>query len=195
LAEEKKSPQQITEAKILAALKKEVSFNFSETPLRDVAQSLSKMTGVAIMLDAQQLESIGAGSDTPVTSRLTAVSLQSALNIMLRDLELTWIIRDKVLMITTPDEAETYLITRVYPVDDLLRHADKKGEKVDAKTEDIEDLIDVIVIAVENYSWGESGGSGSISAFRNVLIISNTRDVHTAVEELLGELRRVILKK
>jgi hypothetical protein len=39
---------------------------------------------------------------------------------MLNDLELTYVVRDEVLLITTPEEAESQLITKVYPVGDLV---------------------------------------------------------------------------
>ena len=39
---------------------------------------------------------------------------------MLRDLGLTYVIQDEVLQITTPDEAEGRLVTKVYPVADLV---------------------------------------------------------------------------
>ena len=39
---------------------------------------------------------------------------------MLRDLELTYVIRDEVLLITTVSNAETIMTTKVYPVADLV---------------------------------------------------------------------------
>ena len=39
---------------------------------------------------------------------------------MLKELDLTYVIRDEVLKITTPEEAENELLTKVYPVADLV---------------------------------------------------------------------------
>ena len=39
---------------------------------------------------------------------------------MLRDLGLTYVVQDEVLQITTPDVAEQRLVTKVYPVADLV---------------------------------------------------------------------------
>ena len=39
---------------------------------------------------------------------------------MLKNLQLTYIIQDEVLMITTPEEAEKQLVVKVYPVADLV---------------------------------------------------------------------------
>jgi hypothetical protein len=66
------------------------------------------------------MEAVGIGPDVPVTRNLSGVSLRSALRLMLKDLELTYVIRDEVLLITTPEEAIAQLATRVYPVADLV---------------------------------------------------------------------------
>ncbi|HUE71967.1 MAG TPA: hypothetical protein VMP01_13860, partial [Pirellulaceae bacterium] len=48
------------------------------------------------------------------------ISLRSALRIMLGELKLTYVIRDEVMQITTPEDAENQLVTKVYPVGDLV---------------------------------------------------------------------------
>ena len=57
-----------------------------------------------------------------MTSRVQGISLRSALRLMLRriDPELTYSIQDEVLMITTKEAAAENLVTRVYPVADLV---------------------------------------------------------------------------
>src|SRR5205823_11644901 len=67
-----------------------------------------------------KLEEASVSPDTPVTKTLRGVTLRSALRLILKDLELTYVIRDEVLQITTPEDAESQLITKVYPVGDLV---------------------------------------------------------------------------
>ena len=55
-----------------------------------------------------------------VTVSLSGVTLRSALKLMLKEIDLTYVIRDEVLKITTPEEAENELLTKVYPVADLV---------------------------------------------------------------------------
>ena len=62
----------------------------------------------------------GSTRDEPVTINLQNVTLRSALRLMLKRMQLTYIIKDEVLMITTPEEAESELIAKVYPVADLV---------------------------------------------------------------------------
>ena len=76
--------------------------------------------GIPIEIDKKALDNVGVGTDTPVTRNLKGISLRSALRLILKDLGLTYIIRDEVLLITSSEEAEKELVTRVYPVGDLV---------------------------------------------------------------------------
>ena len=44
---------------------------------------------------------------------------------LLKELDLTYVVRDEVLLITTPEEAESQLVTKVYPVGDLVNRGPK----------------------------------------------------------------------
>jgi general secretion pathway protein D len=65
--------------------------------------------------------------DTPVTSILRGISLRSALRLMLGELKLTYVIENEVLTITTPEDAESHLFTRVYDVRELLAMPTPEG--------------------------------------------------------------------
>ncbi|MCG2684963.1 MAG: hypothetical protein L6306_15270 [Planctomycetales bacterium] len=108
------------EKKIDDALKSTTQLEFIETPLQDVIDYLKDMHKIEIQIDTRALGDVGIGTDTPVTKNLKGVSLRSALRLMLRELGLTYMIQDEVLLITTPEEAETRLSTKVYPVADLV---------------------------------------------------------------------------
>jgi hypothetical protein len=108
------------EARITAALQESTSFEFIETPLRDVIEYLRDLHDIEIQIDQRSLDDVGIGTETPVTRSLKGISLRSALRLLLRELDLTYIIRDEVLLITTPEEVENNLTTKVYPVADLV---------------------------------------------------------------------------
>ena len=74
---------------------------------------------MGVEIDQRAVEDSGLTIDVPVAKTLKDISLRSALKLILRDLGLTYLIEDEVLQITTPEEAETRLITVVYPVKDL----------------------------------------------------------------------------
>src|SRR5262249_53573007 len=56
----------------------------------------------------------------PVTMKLEGVALKSALNLLLHQVHLTYVVGDEVLKITTPDQARGRLKRIVYPVPDLI---------------------------------------------------------------------------
>jgi hypothetical protein len=109
-----------SEERIFKELGQTATLEFIETPLKDAIQILKDRHSIPIELDVKKLEEAGVNLDTPVTKNLSGITLRSALRLMLNDLELTYVVRDEVLLITTPEEAESQLITKVYPVGDLV---------------------------------------------------------------------------
>lgn len=108
------------ETKILAELDNKTELDFAEQPLADVVEYLKQRHDIEIQLDEKALQDAGVGSDTPVTRSIKGITLRSALKLILSELDLTYIIRNEVLMITSKTEAEGMLSTRVYPVADLV---------------------------------------------------------------------------
>ncbi|MFO0791825.1 MAG: VWA domain-containing protein [Pirellulales bacterium] len=98
--------------------------DFVETPLKDVISQLQEDYGIPIQIDNAALEEVGVNTDEPVTVNLRNVSLRSALRLMLKNVQLTYIVQDEVLMITTKDAAEKNLVVKVYPVADLVLPVD-----------------------------------------------------------------------
>ena len=108
------------EKKITEALKSPTTLEFMETPLTDVVDYLKDLHKIEIQLDNKALGDVGVAPDTPITRNLKGVSLRSALRLMLRELDLTYLIDNEVLLITTPEQADARLATKVYPVADLV---------------------------------------------------------------------------
>jgi hypothetical protein len=108
------------ERRITAALDDQTTISFADTPLVDAIEYLQRQHEIPIILDTVSIEEAGLLVDEPVNLVLAGVTLQSALKIMLSDLELTYIIEDEVMKITTIERANERLSTRVYPVGDLV---------------------------------------------------------------------------
>ncbi len=109
-----------SEQRINATLGDETTHTFVELPLEDAIRQLSEAHGIPIVVDRRALEEIGLSADVPVTIDLKNVTLRSFLRLMLRELDLTYMIKDEVMQITTDEAAEANLINRVYPVGDLV---------------------------------------------------------------------------
>ena len=77
---------------------------------------------IEIELDTRSLEDAGVNEASPVTRGLQGISLKSALNLILGELDLDYVVDNEVLLITTKEEAESpdRMTTKVYPVADLV---------------------------------------------------------------------------
>jgi hypothetical protein len=168
------------------ALAKPVKIEFIETPLKDVAEKLSKQTGLNVLLDAKAINDAGGTVDMPITRQLAGISLKSALRLMLSEHELNFIdVNNSTLMITSAAVAKESFVTRTYEVHDLLRPASKNdpGSPFD-------DIIDAITGIVAPTSWNDQGGAGSIAPFDTQLVISQTREIHEEIADLLVTIRQ-----
>ena len=110
--------QRINEA--LASPLKATGLDFTEEPLENVVSFLQTEYEIPIQLEDSALEDAGLTRDEPVNVTLRDITLRSALRLMLKQKQLTYVIRDEVLIITTPEEAESELVAKVYPVADLV---------------------------------------------------------------------------
>ncbi|MFP6648886.1 MAG: hypothetical protein VB817_05470, partial [Pirellulaceae bacterium] len=107
--------------KIQNALNQPVDISFSDTPLSVVMETLGRMTGINVHLDRQGLSAEGVTSDTAVSINLSQpVTLKSALNLMLEELRLSYVIRNEVLLITSEMSRDTNVYQEVYNVADLV---------------------------------------------------------------------------
>ena len=66
-----------------------VNLNFTDTPLKQVIDDLRQWQGINIHPDTLALQQENISLERPVTIKLEQVSLKSALNILLRQAELT----------------------------------------------------------------------------------------------------------
>ncbi|MBL9081372.1 MAG: hypothetical protein JNK76_06170 [Planctomycetales bacterium] len=114
----RRSPKEL---EIEQKLKTPVSLKFANAPMAQVFEKLSAMTGVPIYLDNRGIAAEGVDSSTPVTIDLsTEISLKSALNLILAEHHLTYVIKNEVLKITSDRmrSEEVYPVT--YAVGDLI---------------------------------------------------------------------------
>jgi hypothetical protein len=180
-------------AAIEEALAGPIQLDFNKAPLQDVIDYLKTTKNIEIQLDRRVLEDSGITSDTPVTINVKGVSLKSALGLMLHDMqpELSYMVTNEVLLITTPDAVEDELITRVYPVGDLTACRDEH----DAPWDDYDTLIDVVVKSTGKSNTYGNTPPGSIKGgtfgTAKVLIVNQNRNVHEEIADLLTKIREI----
>jgi hypothetical protein len=108
------------ETKIRDRLDKPTEVNFNEQPLEEAIRYLADYHGIDIWIDKQALLDTGVALDQPVSLQLSGATFRSTLKLLLEPLQLTWLIEDEVMKITTAEKASEKLSVRVYPVGDLV---------------------------------------------------------------------------
>jgi general secretion pathway protein D len=109
------------EQQIQESLKTQVDVRFQNQPLSEVVETLGRMAGVNVYLDAHGLSAEGVTTDEAISISLTEpISLRSALNLILEPLHLSYVIQNEVLRITSEQTRESDTYVRVYNVADLV---------------------------------------------------------------------------
>jgi hypothetical protein len=162
----------------------QTGLDYADQPLQDVVTQLSNEYGILIQIDKLALEEAGIGTDSHVSVSIHNISLRSALRLMLRRLQLTWIIQDEVLLITTKEVAENHFDTCVYNVQGLVDDADPKSVKA---------LIDSIYCCVQTDTWAANGGGqAEVRPLPSgLLVVSHTPAAQAEVSALLNTIRKM----
>ncbi|MCS6850562.1 MAG: hypothetical protein NZ700_05260 [Gemmataceae bacterium] len=108
------------EREIERRLLKPINLDFKDIPLYQAIEDLQELTGLNIVPDNAALAEKGVSLEQRVKLNVQNIALKSALNILLGNCHLTYIIEDEVIKITTPDRARGRLVQRTWPVADLV---------------------------------------------------------------------------
>lgn len=167
---------------LLATLAEETTLEVDETPLVEVLALLSEQHNVPIKLHVLGLEEIGLSGDVPVyRMSVSGVTLRSALDTILRELDLRLTIRDEALLITTQQSAETNLLTRIYWMD------------ATGISNEFASIMGIIETTMEPDTWEALGGPSTMAPLvlkeRAGLTVSATLDVHLQIEALFQVMR------
>ena len=165
-----------SELAIERALRAKSEGDFFDEPLADVLKYFGDRHRIPIAIDRFALEEMGLTTDAPVTARLSGISLRSMLKHVLRDLQLTFVIRDEVLLITTLDQAEQLLETRVYVVPQVYS----------SNPSEVASLLREMTPG----SWSQSGGPGFVGVLGDRLVVQQTQRMHDQIQGLFGQLLR-----
>jgi hypothetical protein len=177
------------EKRIRAALNQPTSLNLTDEPLSQLVAALKESHKIEIQIDQKALDEVGVAGDTPVSVHVSGVRLKSALRLLLDQHDLTYLIKDDVLLITTPDRAAENQVRIMYPVEDLVLVGDLQAPE----GADFDSLVDLITSNVAPTTWDSVGGPSSVGVFEHnfSLVISQTEEVHEEIGRLLDTLRTV----
>jgi hypothetical protein len=176
-------------AKIQEKLEKRVSFDFVETPLADVMAWFRNEVNTSIVLDPQA----SPAANRPVTLKVQDMRLAAALDWIVRLCELTYVLQNEAVLVTTPDRAWGKPVLRIYDVGDLLVHGAQAPQESAPEEEDAlvneagESLVDFLRDVVRPESWDKTGTS--ISCALGNLGVVQTLDVQQEVARALRTMR------
>ncbi len=204
-AQETQPAPNAIEQKILAALDDRTEFEFVDQPLSDVVEYLKSRHEIEIQLDLRALTDEGVGTDTPITRNVKGISLESALSLMLEQLDLTFLVHHEVLYITS--KSHDMPITKVYPVGDLVTvtgnkttNGEQGGMWVNGHSpeevrqqEAYEELVQVIASAIAPEAKDVSCVRATVQKLpaAEALSITQTFQAHRRIEKLLASIRAV----
>jgi len=188
------------EQRIRAALASDATLKIHRKPLDVLAKELSAKHGIEIVIDTRALEDIGLDKDVSITFESSGIPLGAALQHMTHPLDLTFIVRDECVQITTPEEIEAQLVTRFYPVQDLVLPVEDPQSQVNTERDpevdrllkaDFDTLIDLITVVLSPDSWDDVGGPGTVEdlALASTIVVSHSEQVQSRVKHLIGALR------
>ena len=169
--------QSPAEQHIMKALCEETKFDFFDDSLADALSYLGQAHNLQIAVDQPALDEIGVTADATVNAQFSGIALRSGLSLVLRPLGLTYMIRDEVLTITTPQAAEQQTTLRLYPFHSACPMT-------------LEQLAEAIRGGIAPSSWDTVGGNGFLMAYKSGLMVNQTQAVHEQIVELLELLNK-----
>jgi hypothetical protein len=100
-----------------------------EMQLKDVVDFIRDTHHFPLLLNVKKLDEAGVSIDTPITKRVSGMRLGTALRLILDELEMTYVVNDEYVMITTLADARSRLEIRVYDCRDLLASRAARKDK------------------------------------------------------------------
>ena len=124
------------------------SLNLTGVTLSDALEFIRDVSAANVHVNWNALEAAGVAKDTPINIRLQRVSMRKVLNLLLSESEsgapLTFYVDDGVIEITTREIADKIMVTRVYPIEDLIL--------------EVPDFTDAPTFNLDSGGGGGSGG-------------------------------------
>lgn len=168
---------------IQEALNKNTSVKFRGETLISAVQSLSKQVQLDIRLDRIVLKDAKVSERVPVNLELRDQPLRTVLNVMSAQSNLSWLVSDGVLWITTKEKVEGTAKLALFDVRDLCHN-----------TSECTSLQNAIEQQLNPESWQSNGGVGTIEfPISGIMIVSQFENRLDGVLQLLENYRVALL--
>lgn len=174
------TPKSESEPHIESSLDKSLSISFQDAPLTEVVASFARQLSINVVLDNESLTEEGIATDTPVTLQLQQITGRSALELLLRPLQLSAVIDNEVLLVTTAHKEKETLVSHTYPVSDLI-----------GPNEDFQSLMTMLETSTSGPWLNTHGEGGTMTELPTAgsLVVRQTSAVQRQVLNLLHQQR------
>ncbi|MCW8133708.1 MAG: hypothetical protein KIS92_25405 [Planctomycetota bacterium] len=191
-------------------LQRKVTFEFVDTPLDEAINFLRSLTNVTMILDPKVAQ---AGGVPPISLRVTDMSLDLALEWLLKLADLDYALKDNAIFISKKQQLTEDVELKIYDVSDLTQTvpdfpgpdfqlttpgddtgAGGGGGAVNpfvaapAPTVTVQSIADMIRNRVRPDSWDPNQGT-SIEERAGKLVVMQRPDVHSLIDQLLSNFR------
>ena len=168
------------DAAILASLAKLKSLEIDDQGLETALQQIATDAGFRLQIDHPCLADEGISSDQPVNCHFHKLPLGICLKKLLEPLQLSHVVNEGVLVITTAAKAEEMLSIRVYDVGNCHKISKSLSRAALLYT----------LVELTSGKWEETegeGGQAELLSSRHLLVLQ-TQQVHSEIELLIEEL-------
>lgn len=155
-----------------------LSIDIQDLPLGDFAKRVEQETRIPVRIHERSLEDSGIRHDATISCNLTNASLHSVLKWSLREAALTYYVEPEGIVICSKYEAEFHQQTKFHHVPQL----------VGSPHPDYDSLIELTIGSVDDNSWEELGGPGSIAPINSGMVIMQTTRRQLLVGRLYQQL-------
>jgi hypothetical protein len=169
-------------ASLRRALAHRVSIDLADAELLPTLDGLAAEHGLKIVMEGWAVHRVQTSQHDRFSLRLRDVPVGYLLDRLLEPHALAWEVAEGAIVVYDVNYTDQGLEPRVYPV----RHLLDERLGFDAAA-----VAEVISTCVEPDAWQEVGGPGSIERVPGGLLVSQTRDVHEGIADLLAQLARM----
>jgi len=140
-------------------------------------------------IDKPALEAAQINYETNVSLDVRETTVRTALKQMLANVGLTYVIRNENLIITTPEKANSMMVTRVYYIGDLLAVNNFAFDPVANELQMAQNIVALIsqIQSIEPTTWRDGGGQGTITfdPIRMALIVKQSAEMQFVLQGAL----------
>lgn len=168
----------VSEAAIFQKLDEPIGVTFDDLPLFDAMRRLADRHSFNVWIDENSLRDEGISIGSELSFDYENVSLRSALRRMLDPQQLTFVVEDDVLKITTQIFAEESGRGRIYAMRRLV------------PGEDYDSIIELVTTVVSPDSW-EISRPGRFTELPGLFCLSQMQHVHREIAQVLHDLEQI----